>query len=241
VLSWQIGTVQSVKAETGTARTFVLRIPGWRGHLAGQHLDLKLTAEDGYSAVRSYSIASAFIPGPAAHDVELTVEQIADGEVSPYLAMQLVAGDQIEVRGPIGGWFVWRPEQPDPVQLVAGGSGIVPLMSMVRACIAAGAPPMRLLYSVRSPETVIYASELRRLAEQGNLDLTLVYTRAAPEGSTRQPKRIDVDLLPAVTWAPADPPTCYICGPSAFVERATLLLQAASHDSARIRTERFGP
>lgn len=245
---WRVATVLSVFAESATARTLVLWIPGWPGHVAGQHVDLKLTAEDGYTAVRSYSIASAPSgsfdrPGET---IEVTVEQIDAGEVSPYLVHNLAEGDQLEVRGPIGGWFVWRPAQTEPIQLIAGGSGIAPLMSMVRAGVAAGAGagegrrPMRLLYSTRSPDTLLYGDELTRLATERRLELTVVFTRIAPEGWTRQPRRIDVDLLPAVTWL-GDPPTCYVCGPSPFVETAVRLLQAARHPEKSIRTERFGP
>jgi ferredoxin-NADP reductase len=232
----------SVLQESRSARTLVLWVRGWPGHLAGQHVDVRLTAEDGYSAVRSYSIASA----PGGETIEVTIEHIEDGEVSTYLAHEVREGDLVEVRGPIGGWFVWRPTQREPIQLVAGGSGIAPLMAMVRAGVAAGAPPMRLLYSTRSTDTLIYGDELTRLASEGKLHLTTVFTRVAPEGWDRPPKRIDTDLLPNVTWPAStgtgeQPPTCYVCGPSPFVETAVRLLQAARHDERNIRTERFGP
>src|SRR5262249_11141900 len=160
---WRVGTVVALRDETSTARTLVLKVPDWPGHLAGQHVDVRLTAEDGYSAVRSYSIASA----PDAHaQIELTVERLPDGEVSPYLTQVIAPRDSVELRGPIGGWCVWRPEQTEPVQLIAGGSGIVPLMAMIRSrTLARKNSNFRLLYSVREPEAVFYKKELKRLAE----------------------------------------------------------------------------
>jgi ferredoxin-NADP reductase len=238
---WAPGTVASIKQESATARTLLLEVPQWVGHIAGQHVDVRLTAEDGYTAVRSYSIASA----PNAGSFELTVEQIEDGEVSPYLGMQLAVGDRLEVRGPIGGWFVWRPAQTEPIQLIAGGSGIVPLMSMVRAAqtrVSDGlVAPMRLLYSVRSPQTAIYADELRRLDAAGSIQLTMVYTRDAPEGWTQGTGRIKDYQVIVSAWPPDTAPTCYVCGPSPFVETAASLLIGAGHDPSLIRTERFGP
>jgi ferredoxin-NADP reductase len=230
-LTWQVATVAEVRDETATARTLVLDVPDWPGHLAGQHIDIRLTAPDGYQASRSYSIASA----PDGSRVELTVEQLPDGEVSPYLAQVLAPGDPLEIRGPLGGWFVLRPGQPGPVQLVGGGSGVVPLMAMVRA----GAGQCRLLYSVRRPDTVIYAAELEKRAARGDVDLTLAYTRAAPPGASRT-GRIDAELVAAVTWPPEAAPTTYVCGPTPFVEAAADLLVCAGHDPASIRTERFG-
>jgi ferredoxin-NADP reductase len=178
--------------------------------------------------------------------VELTVELITDGEVSPYLTRTLSVGDPLEVRGPVGGWFVWRPEQTEPVQLVAGGSGLVPLMAMIRAHAGAGSrAPFRLLYSVRDPDSVLYRAELDRRAGgadgTGGLELTCAYTRVAPPGWAHPPKRVDADLLAAATWPPESAPTCYVCGPTGFVEAVADLLVAAGHDPARIRTERFGP
>jgi ferredoxin-NADP reductase len=167
--------------------------------------------------------------------VELTVERLDDGEVSPYLTQVLSVGDPLEIRGPVGGWFVWRPEQPGPVQLVAGGSGIVPLMAMLRA----GATQARLLYSVRRPEAVIYATELDKLAARGDVDLTYAYTRSAPPGVSRV-GRISADLVSAATWPAGARPTTYVCGPTSFVEAAADLLVDAGHDPATIRTERFG-
>jgi ferredoxin-NADP reductase len=228
-LSWQVATVAAVRDETATCRTLVLDVPDWPGHLAGQHVDIRLTAPDGYRASRSYSIASA------SRALELTVETLDDGEVSPYLTQVLAPGDPMEIRGPVGGWFVWRPGQPGPVQLVGGGSGVVPLMAMIRA----GAPRARLLYSVRRPDTVIYAAELDKLAGRGDLDLTYAYTREAPAGVGRT-GRIDAGLIAAATWPPATAPTTYVCGPTPFVEAAADLLVDAGHDPATIRTERFG-
>ncbi len=238
-LSWRVATVIALRDETPTARSLALRIPEWPGHDAGQHVDVRLTAPDGYRAVRSYSIASV----PAGDQVELTVEQDPDGEVSPYLARVVAVGDQIEVRGPVGGWFVWRASQPGPVQLVAGGSGVVPLMAMVRRHVeAASTAPVRLLYSTRGPDSVIYRDELDRLAgADGTVEVTRAYTRVTPPGWRRPPGRVDADLLAEVAFPPAQQPTCYVCGPTGFVETVADLLVQGGHDPARIRTERFGP
>jgi ferredoxin-NADP reductase len=202
---------------------------------------VRLTAPDGYSAVRSYSIAT-----PANGErVELTVEVIEDGEVSPYLVHTLVAGSPLEVRGPIGGWFVWRPSQGEPVQLVAGGSGLVPLMAMLRAHDAASSnAPFRLLYSVRSPDAVLYAAELEKLTSRQDhaFDaVSIVYTRVAPLGATSLPGRLDAARLRSSAFPPDRSPTCYVCGPTPFVEAVAAALTAAGHDPAHIKTERFGP
>lgn len=182
-LTWQVATVTDVRRETGTARTIVLEVPDWPGHLAGQHLDVRLTADDGYRASRSYSIASAWSDSQGS-TIELTVEQVPDGEVSPYLVDVLKVGDPLEIRGPVGGWFVWKPEQDGPVQLIGGGSGVVPLRAMLRAHAHTGSTtPFRLLYSVRRPESVIYVSDLKELASSDDVDVRLVYTREAPAGS----------------------------------------------------------
>ena len=235
-LSWRVATVTALRDETPNARSLDLQIPGWPGHLAGQHLDVRLTAPDGYRAVRSYSIASV----AAGDRVELTVEQDPDGEVSPYLTRVVAVGDDIEVRGPVGGWFVWRPEQSEPVQLVAGGSGIVPLMAILRCHASANsAAPVRLLYSARGPESVIYRDELDRLGDR--VEITYAYTRVVPPGWPRPAGRVDADLLTDAAFPPADTPTCYVCGPTGFVETVADLLVHADHDPARIRTERFGP
>ena len=253
-LTWRVATVSAVRDETATARTLVLDVPGWPGHEAGQHVDVRLTAPDGYTAVRSYSIASvaaepgAPTAGPGAsadtvtggEQIEITVEQVEDGEVSTYLAGVAGAGDQLEVRGPIGGWFAWRATQSEPVQLIGGGSGVVPLMAMVRARAAAASPaPFRLLYSTRRPQSVIYRSELERRAADG-LPLTLVYTRAVPPGWSRPPGRVDAALLASATFPPSEMPTCYVCGPTPFVEAVADQLLSAGHDPGRVRTERFG-
>ena len=225
------------RPETATATTLVLEAEEWPGHLAGQHVDVRLTAEDGYQASRSYSIAA-----PADRDrIEITVQRLPDGEVSPFLTDELATGDRIELRGPLGGWFVWRPEQQEPVLLVAGGSGVVPLMAMIRARAGASRAPFRLVYSVRTPDDRIYAAELRRrVAEDGGLDVAWVHTRIAPRGDPRVPGRLRPADLAAHGW-PADfEPTCYVCGPTGFVEAAATMLLAAGHDPSRVRTERFG-
>ena len=238
-MSWQIATVTDVRRETGTARTIVLDVPDWPGHLAGQHLDVRLTAEDGYRASRSYSVASAW-DGSHGSTIELTVEQVPGGEVSPYLVDVLKVGDPLEIRGPVGGWFVWTPEQEGPVQLIGGGSGVVPLRAMLQAHAVAGTTPARLLYSVRRPESVIYVSDLKDLAASDNVDVRLVYTREAPAGEPRV-GRIDAELIEQYAFKPEDGATTYVCGPTPFVETVANLLVAAGHDPAHVRTERFGP
>ncbi|MGZ4609092.1 MAG: ferredoxin reductase [Actinomycetes bacterium] len=236
-VTWRPGTVTALRNETSSARTLRLDVPDWPGHLAGQHVDVRLTAPDGYSATRSYSIASA----PDGNQVEVTVERLDDGEVSSYLTEAVAVGDQLELRGPVGGWFVWRPEQTEPVQLVAGGSGLVPLMAMVRSHDQTGSDaPLRLLYSVRDPDSVIYRDELHTRAGRG-LEVTYAFTRSAPPGTLRPPGRVDAGLLRAATWMPEQAPTTYVCGPTGFVETVADLLVRAGHDPARIRTERFGP
>jgi len=237
---WRVGTVIAVHDETATARTITLEVPDWPGHVAGQHVDVRLTALDGYSAVRSYSIASA---PTSERRVQITVERLPNGEVSPYLTQEVIVGDRLELRGPIGGWFVWRSQQTEPVQLVAGGSGIVPLMAMIRSRASAfSTVPFRLLYSVREPGAVFYRDELRALsAEHRSVIVTYAYTRTVPKGWPRPPGRIDAVLIADSTW-PADVgPTCYICGPTPFVESLAELLTASGNDRDRIRTERFGP
>ncbi|SPL93687.1 Flavodoxin reductases (ferredoxin-NADPH reductases) family 1 [[Actinomadura] parvosata subsp. kistnae] len=235
-LTWRPAELVAAAAETASARTLRFRVPGWPGHLAGQHVDVRLTAEDGYTAQRSYSMAA-----PADGDlVELTVETVTDGEVSPYLVEELRVGDQVELRGPVGGWFVWRPESTAPVLLVGGGSGIVPLMSMIRARRQAGSrAPFRLLYSLRDPDRRYYADELRR--PDPGLDVTYLYTRSAPEHVSRPARRIMLDDLAEGGWPASFEPDCYVCGPTGFVEAAADLLLALGHAPERIRTERFGP
>ena len=239
-VAWRVGTVAALRDETPRAKTITLDVPDWPGHLAGQHVDVRLTAPDGYSAVRSYSIASAADSGKR---IELTVERLPDGEVSPYLTQELQIGDLLELRGPIGGWFVWQPEQTEPVQLVAGGSGIVPLMSMIRSRAASKSNvPFRLLYSVREPEAVFYRDELQALsAQQPSVSIQYVYTRATPKGWPRSASRIDAAIIAETTWSADLIPTCYVCGPTSFVETAARLLIAAGIDGQMIKTERFGP
>jgi ferredoxin-NADP reductase len=236
---WRVGTVVDLRDETATARTIALQVPEWPGHLAGQHVDVRLTASDGYSAVRSYSIASA--PNPEKR-VEITVERLPDGEVSPYLTQELAVGDRLELRGPLGGWFVWRNEQTEPIQLIAGGSGIVPLMAMIRSRAASGSSaPFRLLYSVREPGAVFYRDELRKRSENDHSPtLTYAYTRITPKDWPRPPGRIGASLVAEAAWPSKLVPTCYVCGPTPFVESAAGLLSACGNRSDKIRTERFG-
>jgi ferredoxin-NADP reductase len=235
-LTWLVGRVTELRDETASARTIVLDVPGWPGHAPGQHVDVRLTAEDGYSAQRSYSIASA----ADGSRLELTVQRVTDGEVSPYLAGSLVVGQPLELRGPIGGWFVWEPADPGPVLLVAGGSGIVPLMSMIRAREDSGAQaPFRLVYSVRGAGDIIYAAELTQRAAAG-LSLSYVYTRTAPPGAKARVGRISGPVLAADGWRPAQAPAVFACGPTGFVEAAASLLTRMGHDASRIKTERFG-
>lgn len=235
-LIWRAARLVKVRRETATARTLRFEMPGWPGHLAGQHVDVRLTAEDGYSTQRSYSLAA-----PADGDtVELTVETVPGGEVSPYLTEILQTGDEVEIRGPVGGWFVWPPENTAPVLLVGGGSGIVPLMAMIRARRRASSRvPFRLLYSLRDPSHRYYAEELRH--PDPGLDIAYLYTRTAPEGTSRPAGRVMLDDLAESGW-PADlQPDCYVCGSTGFVESAADLLLALDHAPERIRAERFGP
>lgn len=238
-LTWRVARLAERRTETPTAQTLVLDVPGWPGHLPGQHVDVRLTAADGYQAARSYSLAE-----PAGGDrIALTVQRMADGEVSPYLIDVWAEGDPVEVRGPVGGWFVWRTEGSAPVLLVAGGSGVVPLMAMVRARRAAGSrTPFRLIYSVRTPGDVFYADELRRRArdDQG-LDVAYVYTRQAPEGWPGEPHRINLADVNTHGWPPELEPLCYVCGPTGFVEAVADLLVGLGHPTRRVKTERFGP
>lgn len=237
---WRVGTVVALQDETDTARTIGFEVPDWPGHTAGQHVDVRLTAADGYSAVRSYSIGSA--PNTNRR-VDITVERLRDGEVSPYLTQEVMVGDRLELRGPIGGWFVWHQEQSEPIQLVAGGSGIVPLMAMIRSRRAVGSTaPFRLLYSVREPKAAWYANELQKITEQDtSLSLTYAYTRITPNNWPRPAGRIDAALIMSATWPSSLGATCYVCGPTSFVETAAGFLVASGNRADRIRTERFGP
>ncbi|WP_284351281.1 ferredoxin reductase [Roseisolibacter agri] len=241
-LEWRVATVVAVRDETPRARTLVLDVPDWPGHRAGQHVDVRLVAEDGYQAQRSYSIASA----PEERTVALTVERLDDGEVSPYLAGELRAGDGLEVRGPIGGWFAWDVHDGGPLLLVAGGSGVVPLMAMLRHHAHADAArrarvPVRLLYSARTAADVIYRDELARFAAPA---VGIVYTltrETTPVDWAQHHRRIDRAMLDAVAWPAADAPLAFVCGPTPLVESVAALLVAIGHDPARVRTERFGP
>jgi len=237
---WLVGTVIALHDETATARTITLQVPDWPGHVAGQHVDVRLTASDGYSAVRSYSIASA--PSPEKR-VEITVERLPYGEVSPYLTQEVTVGDPLELRGPIGGWFVWSKEQTEPIQLIAGGSGVVPLMAMIRSRASAGSTaPFRLLYSVHEPGAIFYRDELQRRSEKDrDVMLSYAYTRAAPKNWTRPPGRIDAALVADTAWPSKLAPTCYVCGPTPFVESAAGFLSACGNRPEKIKTERFGP
>jgi ferredoxin-NADP reductase len=237
-LTWQLGDVAEVIQETPRVSSLVLDVPEWPGHLAGQHVDVRLTAEDGYQAQRSYSIASA----PEDPRVILTVERLEDGEVSPYLVGEVRAGDKVELRGPIGGYFVWQAGEVRPLLLVAGGSGIVPLMAMIRHHAAAGADaPVRLLYSSRSIEDVIYKDELASLsAGERRLMVSHTLTRSQPPGWEGYGRRIDGEMVAEVAWPKKDSPAVFICGPTAFVETASGLLVESGYDPAWIRTERFG-
>jgi ferredoxin-NADP reductase len=238
-VAWYVAAVIERRDESETARTLVLKVPQWPGHDAGQHVDVRLTAADGYTAVRSYSIANA-----TQDDLlELTVEQVPDGEVSPYLARTLSPGDPLEIRGPLGGWFVWHPVALEPVQLVAGGSGIVPLMAMIRTRAQAHSrAPFRLIYSVRSPGATMYAGELRRRAlEDDGLAIAYVYTRATPPDWPRPTQRINATTIAESVFPAGQNPACFVCGPTAFVEAASGFLKEAGYNPTRIKTERFGP
>lgn len=239
-VTWRVGTVVSLYDETATARTITVEVLDWPGHVAGQHVDLRLTAPDGYSAVRSYSIASA--PNSEGR-VQITVDRLPNGEVSPYLTQEVMLGDRLELRGPIGGWFVWRSQQTEPVQLIAGGSGIVPLMAMIRSRASMGSTaPFRLLYSVREPGAVFYRDELRALsAGDRSVMVTYAYTRTVPKDWPRPPGRIDAALIAETTWPATLAPTFYVCGPTPFVETVANLVTASGNDRDKIRTERFGP
>jgi ferredoxin-NADP reductase len=239
-LSWRLGTVSRRTEETPRVRTLLLGVPGWPGHLAGQHVDVRLTAEDGYQAQRSYSIAS---PPEAGEELALTVERIEDGEVSPYLVDDLAEGDQLELRGPIGGYFVWEARMEAPLLMVAGGSGVCPLMAMIRQRAARGSrASARLLYSSRSLEDVIYGSELERLAANGGgLEVFHTLTRRRPEGWTGYARRIDREMLAEVSWRQEQRPLSFVCGPTPLVESVAQALVELGWPPDRVKTERFGP
>jgi ferredoxin-NADP reductase len=238
-LVWRIGEVVETRPEAPHAKSIILEVPGWEGHKAGQHVDVRLTAEDGYQAQRSYSIASA----PEDGRLALVVERLEDGEVSPYLTDELRVGDKLELRGPIGGWFTWEARDGGPLLLVAGGSGIAPLMAMIRHRAAARSEaPTRLLYSSRSREDTIYVEEFDRLAaEDAALEVIHTLTRSQPPGWTGYSRRIDREMLDAVAPSPQERPLAFVCGPTPLVETVATVLVELGHDPARVKTERFGP
>jgi ferredoxin-NADP reductase len=239
-LAWRLAELLERVPETAGVQTLVLDVPGWAGHAAGQHVDVRLTAEDGYQAQRSYSIASP----PGSERLELTVERLEDGEVSPFLTDVLEPGERFELRGPVGGYFVWDAASPGPLHLVGGGSGIVPLMAMLRHRAATGAPaPATLLYSARSYEDLIYREELERLAtaDEEGPDVRYTLTRSRPEGWTGYDRRVDGAMLAEVFGGPAAGATAFVCGPTSFVEAAADELVALGYEAGRVRTERFGP
>jgi len=224
--------------ETARARSIALELPDWQGHQAGQHVDVRLTAEDGYQVERSYSIASS----PEDDYLTLTVERLEEGEVSPYLVDELRIGDQLELRGPVGGYFVWEESLGGPLLLVGGGSGVVPFRAMLRHLRATESTvPARLLYSARTLPDVIYRDELMAMRADGVIDIRFTLTRERPDEWDGYTRRIDKDLIDEVAWAPGEHPLVYICGPTAFVETAASILVALGHEAGRIRTERFGP
>jgi ferredoxin-NADP reductase len=233
-LTWQVATVAAVATETGTVKTIRLEVPNWPGHRAGQHLDVRLTAEDGYSAERSYSVAAA-----DGEPVAITVERLDDGEVSPYLTEELRTGDQLEVRGPIGNWFTWATADGGPLLLIAGGSGIVPLRAILRHRLRSGSDvPVRLLYSSRTLADVIYRSELDQPADGTQVSYTL--TRSQPPGWTGFSGRVDEAMLAKVAWPADENPLAFVCGPTRFVETVAELLVGRDYPASRVKTERFG-
>ena len=239
-LNWQFGEVLATQVETVRTKSITLAVPNWMGHRPGQHVDVRLTAEDGYQAERSYSIAS---PPEEDQRVTLTVERLDDGEVSPYLTDELRAGDKMELRGPIGGYFVWEARMGGPLLLVAGGSGIVPLMAMIRHRAAVGSTiATRLLYSSRSSEDVIYGDELERLVRNTTmLEVVQTLTRVQTPGWTGYHRRIDTEMLREVAWPLDQRPLTFICGPTPFVETAAASLVTLEYEAGHIKTERFGP
>jgi len=238
-LSWTLGDVVELIDETPRVRSILLDVPDWPGHRAGQHVDVRLTAEDGYQAQRSYSIASA----PDDARLAITVESLPDGEVSSYLVGELRVGDKLELRGPIGGYFVWDPDRTEPLFLVAGGSGVVPLMSMIRERHAIGATvPTKLLFSSRARDDVIYRDELEQLASAGDgFEVIHTLTRMQPDGWTGYARRVDTQMLSEVAWPASEMPASFVCGPTPFVEAVASALVSLGHPAPAIKTERFGP
>jgi ferredoxin-NADP reductase len=238
VLTWTFGTLAEVVPETPHVSSLYFDVPDWQGHLAGQHVDVRLTADDGYQAERSYSIASA----PDERRLALTVERLDDGEVSPYLVGELRVGDKLELRGPIGGFFVWRGEDDRPLLLIAGGSGVVPLMAMLRHRAAIKSKvPARLLLSSRTQADIIYRAELEKLDDAGDgLTIFHTLTREKPAGWAGFTRRVDEAMLKEVAWPKQENPAVFICGPTSFVEAAAQLLVAMGYEPPAIKTERFG-
>jgi ferredoxin-NADP reductase len=239
-LEWKVASVVALRDETPRARTIVLDVPEWPGHLAGQHVDVRLVAEDGYQAQRSYSIASP----PGARHIELTVERIENAEVSPYLCDVLQPGDGLEVRGPIGGYFVWKPEDRGPLLLIGGGSGVVPLMAILRhhsLSTSNVSDPAQLLYSARTLNDVIYRKELDSISARGDARVSIALTRQSPSDWSGFRRRIDRAMLEEVAWPASDRARAYVCGPTPLVESVATLLVELGYDPAQVRTERFGP
>jgi ferredoxin-NADP reductase len=233
-LTWEVATVTAVTQETPSVRTIALGVPSWPGHRAGQHLDVRLTAEDGYSAERSYSIAAA-----ADDPVAITVERLDDGEVSPYLTEDVGVGDQLEIRGPVGGYFVWETADGGPLLLVGGGSGIVPLRAILRQREHSGSDtPVRLLYSARTPAELIYRDELD--VRQDGVEIIYTLTRDQPAGWTGYTRRVDRALLAETAWPAGKNPLAFVCGPTSFVETVSAGLVELGYEPGRVKTERFG-
>jgi len=239
LLTWQLGELAELVQETPKVASLVLKMPDWPGHLAGQHVDVRVTAEDGYQTERSYSIASS----PEDPRLAITVERLDDGEVSPYLVGELRIGDKVELRGPIGGWFVWRAADERPLLLVGGGSGVVPLMAMIRHRAAIkSTTPTRLLYSSRSQDDIIYRAELDRLVSRADgLTVAHTLTRMQPTGWKGYARRIDRAMLGEVAWPKVQAPLIYVCGPTPLVESVASVLVEMGYDAGSIKTERFGP
>jgi ferredoxin-NADP reductase len=238
-LIWQSARVTAVRPEAPGAATLVLDVPDWPGHLPGQHVDIRLTAEDGYQAQRSYSVASP----PEQPTIDVTVERIDDGEVSPFLVGEVREGDEIELRGPIGGYFTWQAVDGGPLLLVGGGSGLAPLMAMARHRAAQGSnAPARMVASARTIDDLLYRAELEQLTAKGDgFELAITLTRGAPPDWTGYARRVDRELLEEVAWPPAEMPRIFVCGPTGFVEAVAESMVALGHPPERIKTERFGP
>ena len=238
-LNWLIAKAGDIAEETDRVRSIVLDCPDWPGHLPGQHIDIRLTAEDGYQAQRSYSISA-----PAdGEQVVITVELVDDGEISPFLIEDLQVGDQIEIRGPIGGYFVWEPSRGGPLQLIGGGSGVAPLMAMLRARVRTSSDvPVRYLSSARSHDDVIYRSELESISSEAeDVEVLHTLTRSQPPNWAGLTGRVDRVMLAQHVWPAFTRPLCYVCGPTGFVETVATNLVALGHQPGRIKTERFGP